>query len=200
MTLDLRRGHPLSGPIAVRGAEPATCQGRVPRGRDRRLRLDRGHPGLRAARRSLFEEPFLVTWARRAGSRPPRGGRAHPHQPVVGVIAGRASARATGALPRARGGAGGGRRVALHRGGARALRTIPPRRAATSTSRGACRRGLPASIGRLARRRPLRAGEAEAAHRDRDARPRHAARRRAARREAFGFGRRPRPSRSGASP
>jgi formamidase len=87
-TLDLRRGHPLSGPIAVRGAEPGDV-----------LKVeiiaiatdDFGStaviPGF-GLLGDLFTEPYLVTWGLQEGAA--TSGRLEgvriPADPFVGVI------------------------------------------------------------------------------------------------------------------
>ena len=154
----------------------------------------------------LFPEPYLVTWGLHDGvaTSRPAAGRAHPGRPVHRRDRRRPVARAAGAVPRARGGdRRGGRRQHCRpspappcppssRYASTALRTIPPRETGGNLDVPQARAGatvfLPVdvpgallSLGdvalRAGRRRGLR-------HRDRDARPRHAARRRAAGRPA----------------
>ncbi len=87
-TLDLRRGHPLSGPIAVRGAEPGDVL------KVEILAVETDGFGSTAVipgfglLGDLFEEPFLVTWGLSDGVA--TSGRMEgvriPADPFVGVI------------------------------------------------------------------------------------------------------------------
>jgi formamidase len=86
--LDLDRGHPLSGPIAVRGAEPGDVL------KVQILAVDTDGFGSTAVfpgfglLGDLFEEPYLVTWGLHDGSA--TSGRLDgicvPADPFVGVI------------------------------------------------------------------------------------------------------------------
>ena len=86
--LDLDRGHPLSGPIAVRGAEPGDVL------KVQILAVDTDGFGSTAVfpgfglLGDLFEEPYLVTWGLHEGSA--TSGRLDgirvPADPFVGVI------------------------------------------------------------------------------------------------------------------
>ncbi len=86
--LDLDRGHPLSGPIAVRGAEPGDVL------KVEILAVDTDGFGSTAVfpgfglLGDLFEEPYLVTWGLHDGSA--TSGRLDgirvPADPFVGVI------------------------------------------------------------------------------------------------------------------
>ncbi len=86
--LDLRRGHPLSGPIAVRGAEPGDVL------KVEILAVETDGFGSTAVipgfglLGDLFEEPFLVTWGLHDGVA--TSGRMEgvriPADPFVGVI------------------------------------------------------------------------------------------------------------------
>jgi formamidase len=87
-TLDLRRGHPLTGPIAVRGAEP----GDVLKVELLAVETDSFGstcviPGF-GLLGDLFEEPYLVTWGLHEGVA--TSGRLEgvriPADPFVGVI------------------------------------------------------------------------------------------------------------------
>jgi formamidase len=87
-TLDLDRGHPLSGPIEVRGAEPGDVL------RVELLAIETDGFGSTAVfpgfglLGDLFEQPYLVTWGLHAGSA--TSGRLEgiriPADPFVGVI------------------------------------------------------------------------------------------------------------------
>ena len=138
--LDLDRGHPLSGPIAVRGAEPGDVL------KVEILAVDTDGFGSTAVfpgfglLGDLFEEPYLVTWGLHEGSA--TSGRLDgirvPADPFVGVI-GVAPSHERMERFRAREAAlieAGGVALPPNAGGAvpavepyasTALRTIPPR-------------------------------------------------------------------------
>ena len=88
MTLDLRRGHPMTGPIAVRGAEPGDVL------KVEILAIDTDTFGSTAVipgfglLGDLFPEPFLVTWGLHGDAA--TSGRLEgiriPADPFVGVI------------------------------------------------------------------------------------------------------------------
>jgi len=88
MALDLRRGHPLTGPIAVRGAEPGDVL------KVEILAIDTDTFGSTAVipgfglLGDLFPEPFLVTWGLHGDAA--TSGRLEgiriPSDPFVGVI------------------------------------------------------------------------------------------------------------------
>jgi len=88
LALDLNRGHPLSGPIAVRGAEPGDVL------RIEILAIEPDGFGSTAVfpgfglLGDLFDDPFLVTWGLHEGSA--ASGRLEgiriPADPFVGVI------------------------------------------------------------------------------------------------------------------
>jgi formamidase len=87
-TLDLRRGHPLSGPIAIRGAAPGDVL------KVEILAIETDDFGSTAVipgfglLGDLFQEPYLVTWGLHDGSA--TSGRLEgiriPADPFVGVI------------------------------------------------------------------------------------------------------------------
>ncbi len=138
--VDLDRGHPLSGPIAVRGAEPGDVL------KVEILAVETDSFGSTAVfpgfglLGDLFEEPFLVTWGLHGGHA--SSGRLEgiriPADPFVGVIgvapsharmeqfrareAALADAGGVALPPEARGAVPGAEPYA-----STALRTIPPR-------------------------------------------------------------------------
>ena len=208
--LDLDRGHPLSGPIAVRGAEP----GDVLKVEILAVETDgfgstAVFPGF-GLLGDLFEEPYLVTWGLHDGSA--TSGRLDGHTRSGRSVRGRdrrcALARADGAISRARSRAHRGRwrRAAAQceRRGARrrAVRVDgaaddpatrdrrQPRRPAGARGRDALPAGRRAGRAALARRRALRAGRRRGLrHRHRGARAGHPAGGRPARRQARASGR-----------
>jgi formamidase len=139
-TLDLNRGHPLTGPIEVRGAEPGDVL------KVEILAVDTDDFGSTAVfpgfglLGDLFEEPYLVTWGLHDGSA--TSGRLEgiriPSDPFVGVIgvapsherlerfrareAALAEAGGVALPPEARGAV-----PAVEPYASTALRTIPPR-------------------------------------------------------------------------
>jgi formamidase len=140
LAMDLNRGHPLTGPIAVRGAEPGDVL------RIEILAIETDSFGSTAVfpgfglLGDLFTEPYLVTWGLHDGSA--TSGRLEgiriPADPFVGVI-GVAPSHERLELFRAReaelSAAGGvtlppdanGAVPALEPYASRGLRTIPPR-------------------------------------------------------------------------
>ena len=141
-TLDFRRGHPMTGPIAVRGAEP----GDVLKVEILAIETDGfGSTGIFPGfglLGDLFTEPYLVTWGLHDGVATSRAARGHPHpgRPLRRRDRRRALARAPGALPGARGGARRRRRLlaparARSRGAAASSPTRPPRCARSPRAR-----------------------------------------------------------------
>ena len=105
LAVDLDRGHPLSGPIAVPGAEPGDVL------KVEILAVETDDFGSTAVfpgfglLGDLFEEPYLVTWGLHDGT-----ATSGPRRPVRGRHRRGAVTCADGAVPRARGGTGRGRR------------------------------------------------------------------------------------------
>ena len=204
------RGRPGSGPSALgtdgraRRRARRRAQGRDPRDRDRRLRLDRDLPGLRAARRPVRGAvPRDLGAARRQRDVGPPGRHSHPRRPVRGRHRRGAVTCTDGAVPCARGRADRGRRsraaAQCERRGAsrRAVRLDrpahdsaardgwQPRRSAGAGGLDGLPAGRRARRAALTRRRALRPGRRRGLrHGDRGARPRHDPNRRASGRQA----------------
>ena len=220
--LDFNRGHPLSGPIAVRGAEP----GDVLKVEILAVETDTfGSTGIFPGfglLGDLFEEHYLVTWGLHDGVA--TSGRLEgvriPADPFIGVIGVAPSHerlerfRAREAAIAEAGGVSlppepGAAVPAVEPYASTALRTIPPRETGGNLDVPQARAGatrLPARRrprrAALARGHPLRPGRRRGLrHRDRGSRAGHDARRRAARRPGSASGRRrrrsSRPSRPG---